>query len=237
LSTWEPNYSAYTNWAVGPIEGDTGAANFTVTATRSLVFNNTYAQGLGKPEAEILAFNYSTANGDLEGVRGVVIATASGTDLIKGFDSYVIEKNTLAISNLKTDPTFYGRIAQKTGYGNSHNGVYQDSVKITGTGNVITIPFTSQATANRKFFIQLRGIDQVYNGTTPNAFSSEIAVTSLTNLKNLSHYNDAGIISTVTISGLDLIITLTTSVTDPMLTLFTQAEAYSLMELDNATIA
>ena len=107
-STHQPNYATYANWTVAPIIIGTEGTALQVTSTRILDFENTYASGLGKPEAKVVAYNYSEANGVLNNITCFVASNtynATTNTIIGGFDPVAVNRNCRTTYDLANPST------------------------------------------------------------------------------------------------------------------------------------
>ena len=230
-SEYVPNYASYGDVAVGPIQTEVaGPVNLLqISSPRDMsgwtnpVVATTYPT---KPISALLAFNY------LDGTYGVrtdtpaVITSASGAsaDLIKGVAS---DKYAVAINQLKRDPVIIGTLTQ--------GGMQSRGLELVGTGTIITIPFVSQGARNFKHLLRIMGRRSQFNSNVPNAFAATMGVSSLLALTNVTSGNLFNVTS-VTISGLNLQITLSASIVDPVMFVETQSENIALIDFANATI-
>jgi hypothetical protein len=231
-STFVPNYGSFGNVAVGPIYvREIGAGSVvTINATRINSWSNpeVATNHPTRPIASLLAFNYlESTYGDLTGRTLAVITSATEltNDAIKGIAA---SKYCKTIDQLFRDPVFIGRVSQ--------GSKFSRQINVSGSGTVITIPFVSQSSINRKHKLTVSGINNQSNGSFSNAFSVDIGCTSLTSLSNLTSGNLFGVTS-VAISGLNLNITLPSSVTGARIYVDVLSEAGSLIDLDNISIA
>ena len=231
-SEYVPNYASYGDVAVGPIQTEVaGPVNLLqISSPRDMsgwtnpVVATTYPT---KPISALLAFNY------LDGTYGVrtdtpaVITSASGlsSDLIKGVAS---DKYAVAINQLKRDPVIIGTLTQ--------GGVQSRSVSVTGTGTIISIPFVSQGGRNFSHLLRIMGRRNQFNSNVCNGFAATIGVSSLLSLANVTSGNLFNVTS-VTISGLNLLITLGSSIVDPIMFVEAQSENIALIDFANATIS
>jgi len=244
-STYEPPYGTYANWAVGPIETGTEGAYIFVGATRGLGFENTYASGLGKPQASLIAYNYSDANGVVYGTRAIASAfpgyqnVNEMSNLIRGQSAVVVNRNTLWLANTVTNPkTFGGDFRQCLTFNENDPQIVRRIISADTSGDTITIPFTSQGSVNSGFFLRVFGKTQTPNGTQSHAFSADIGLTSLTTLANISSGNLFNV-SSVVGSGSDLVITLTAGATTPtiIIDVIPYSGSLGLLEFDNITVS
>lgn len=106
--------------------------------------------------------------------------------------------------------------------------------QITGSGTVISIPHTSQTSANKQHLTEVFVVCQQNNGPATGGTCQAIYRT-LTTVASLTQLSVTGNISSVTASGLNLQINLNTSITDPLIVVKTTG--FDLIEVNNATIA
>jgi hypothetical protein len=232
-SEFVPDYATYGDVAVGPIYVDVVQPRSIITINNPKdmqQWQNTVVpvSHPTRPISTLLAFNYlESVYGDL---TGRTLAVITSTDLltsnaVKGINS---AKYCKTIDQLFRDPVFIGRVSQ--------GSKFSRQINVSGSGTVITIPFVSQGLLNRKHKLTVSGINNESNGTVSNAFSVDIGCTSLTSLSNLTSGNLFGVAS-VAISGLNLNITLPSSVTGARIYVDVLSEAGSFIDLDNISIA
>lgn len=212
-SEYVPDYATYPNYAVGPVQlglswNNITASNLFFLDWQNTVVNTSYPT---KPVASKVAYNKTSA------LPGSVFIHAGDASIFAG-------QGDIVNDCLFPSSDYNKTIHYKT---------------ITGTGTVISIPITSQSTINRKHTIIITGLDGTSNGVVPLPFAATASFVCLdagpinittTGLQNVSSVAAAG-------SGSALEFTLSASRTNPLLKIELLSEQYSLIEVDNATIA
>ena len=113
------------------------------------------------------------------------------------------------------------------------------SLIVVGTGTKIVIPVISQNHCNRKHIVEIIGMDGTDNTAVPYSFSAQFSFGSLSTLTNLTELGKYGTVSTIAVSGMDIVITLTHSVTNPILNLRITSSFFNsedLFVLENITV-
>jgi len=231
-SEYVPNYVAYPNYAVGPIQTTTAANRLTIcNATNLFWANSAVASGYpSKPIADLVAFNYDEASLGVINNTQVFLACNPGVSpVVKGMGP--ISKNVRSTYSDYKTPVFDGNIT------NGSYGVFVKSVVVSGTGTKLTIPVTSQAGQNYKHLIKLSGIDGTTNSASALpfqatfAFGGTTAPTSVTStgLWNVSSVGAAG-------AGSAIEVTISASRTNPIVNLEIISEVPSLIDTANMTI-
>lgn len=111
-----------------------------------------------------------------------------------------------------------------------------DYLKVTGTGTKINIPITSQGNNNVKHLVRLRGIDGTSNSANGKPFYAEFCVGSLTTLTNLSNWNTSANITSVAISGMNIVLTLNYTVVNPQIAIEVLSEDASLIDFTTINV-
>jgi hypothetical protein len=212
-SEYVPDYTTYPNYAVGPVQlglswNSITASNLFFLDWQNTVVNISYPS---KPVASKIAYNKTSA--------------ISGSVFIHAGDASIFAGQGDIINDCLFPTSDYNKtIRYKT---------------ITGTGTVISIPITSQTAINRKHTIIITGLDGTSNASVPLPLAATVSFVSLdsgpinlvtTGLQNVSSVAAAG-------SGSAIEFTLSASRTNPLLKIELLSEQYSLIEVDNATIA
>jgi hypothetical protein len=84
-------------------------------------------------------------------------------------------------------------------------------ISVVTTGTQLIIPFISQGSLNQSTIIRLTGTSAIFNGSSPlRGFSAYISVTHLTSVSATS-WDLGGNVASVTTSGMNVIVTFTTS--------------------------
>jgi hypothetical protein len=129
-------------------------------------------------------------------------------------------------------PTFNGTFAVGS------YAKWSNSIKLTGTGTVITIPFTAQGGQNYKHTIKLKGIDGTVNTSPALPFEATFAwggttlpvtVTS-TGLWNVTSVTGSGAVATI-------LVTLSAARTNPIIEMELLSENPALIDFTGITIA
>jgi hypothetical protein len=232
MSLYQPNYTAYPNYAVGPIQSTTSANSLTINSPINFSWSNTYVSGLGKPIASVLAFNYDYAVFGNSSTQALISGSVNDSTAIAGDPSYTLFCKT--VNQLYNNPSLGGVISLPS----STNILYKKAVTaqiVSGTGVTITIPITSQGGSNYTHMIKIRGINGAANGSNAIPFESTIGFGSLTSLLSITSNNAYGI-SSVTSSGTNLIITLAASHTNPILDMEIISQNIALINYSSITL-
>jgi hypothetical protein len=228
-SEFVPDYTSYPNYAVGPI--DTGLGRNSLVINGGLLdFSNTVVpvSHPAKPIATLVAFNYLQGTYGVQSEKMVFVSSTfapAGTQFAGQGDTLRYctflwdQYNNPVITGLQT-----------------HDFQVTRSRSITGSGTVISIPFVSQGAQNRKHTLRVWGIDNTSNGNLSLAFSVNIGCASLTSVVNVTSGNLFGVTS-VAASGLNVEITLPSSLTNPIICVEAVSERSTLIDLDNISIA
>jgi hypothetical protein len=210
-STYVPDSSLGTGWAVGPFQFGRGPANLTINGGR-YTWTNTAAPVV----ADLVAFNYDEGT---YGSRNLMMVNVSSTVLPSNLQSpFAGLGNYFKFCRIAID---------------SRN---QYTRQISGTGTVITIPIVSQADSAQRHLIKILAINYDSNNTNPYGTEASIDFASLTALYNISYWNSKNI-SSVTASGMNLQITLTSSLVNPSIVIEPLSTNQRLINLNNITIA
>ena len=237
MSLYEPNYTAYPNYAVGPIVVDTSGSSVFVANAINYVWTNDYVDTNfpTKPVASLVAFNYDeNVFGQINSTAVFVTGQVNETTCFAG-DSSVYPKYCKTPYNMTHNGYLYGVVNLP----NINNVVRKKAVNanvVTGTGTTITIPITSQSGQNYKHMITIKGIDGTTNSSSAVPFGSTIGFGSLTSLIGITSNNAFGI-SSVTSSGTNLQIVLSASHTDPIIDLEIVSENIALINYASISIA
>lgn len=116
------------------------------------------------------------------------------------------------------------------------NIISSEYLVITGTGTKINIPITSQTSVNYKHIIYIEGMDGTANTTLPKSFNALVGVGSINSLANLDVAMKSATVSSVTISGMTVVFTLSTSYTNPIINIKITSELASLFDLSAITV-
>lgn len=237
MSLYQPNYTAYPNYAVGPILVDTSGSSVFVSNAINYVWTNSYVATNypSKPVASLVAFNYDeNVFGQINTTAVFVTGQVNETTCFAG-DSSVYPKYCKTPYSMTHNGYLYGVVNLP----NISNVVRKKAVNanvVTGTGTTITIPVTSQPGQNYKHMITIKGIDGTTNSATAAPFGSTISFGSLTSLIGITSNNAFGI-SSVTSSGTNLQIVLSTSHTNPIVDLEIVSENIALINYASISIA
>ena len=231
MSLYQPNYTAYPSYAVGPIQTGTAANSLSINAPVNFAWSNTYVSGLGKSIASVVAFNYDYAVFGASSTQVFIAGNVTDSTAFAGDPSYVLFCRT--VNQLYNSPTLRGVITLPASNGNTYKKTVTAQV-VAGTGSTLIIPIVSQTGANYKHMIRIRGIDGTFNGSNPIPFESTIAFGSLTSLLSITSNNAYGVTS-VTSSGTNLLINLTASHTNPILDLDIISENIALINYAGIT--
>jgi len=232
MSLYQPNYTAYPSYAVGPIQTGTAANSITVNTPVNFAWSNTYVSSLGKAIASVVAFNYDYATFGTSSTQVFLAGSVNDTTAFAGNPSYTLFCKT--VNQLYNNPTLQGVISLPSSTGILYKKTITAQI-VSGTGSTITIPITSQTGENYKHMIRIRGIDGTFNSSNPIPFESTIGFGSLTSLLNISSNNAFGITS-VTSSGTNLIINLSSSHTNPILDIEIISENIALINYSSITL-
>ena len=221
-SRYEPNYTAYPNYAVGPIQCSTAPNRVTINNAFNRVWTNELVaqQYPLKPIATLVAFNYDENSiGIIEGTQVFLATDPGGAPTVLGMGP--IKRNVRSSYNPQ---------------GNFQSIV--QTYQITGTGTVIRLPITAQGTQNYKHLVKVKGISGTFNSSNALPFEATFAfggtttpltVTS-TGLWNVTSVAAAG-------SGSAIEITLSASRTDPFVSFEIVSEKVILVDALNASIS
>jgi len=220
-----------------------------MSGLRTPDFENTYATGLGKPQAEIVAFNALSVG---DGIK-VFVTTSSSTvaNAVKGQNSTVVaegvrvlndltQNSAAAISGGSIDGASIGSTTASTGYFTEArvNGTRFHEVTLSGSGTVVSIPHISQGSNRRQILIRLSMIDNSSGGPAVGG-TCEAKYRSLTNLDSLTQLSVSGDITSISASVLNLNINLGTTITNPiiLIEMLGQGVIRDLVDVDNISIA
>jgi hypothetical protein len=217
-STYVPTeWATYPNWAVGPIQTGNAPNSLQVNGGRwnwqNTVVPVSYPT---KPVASLVAFNFDA--GGYPGRKNIMVNVA-GT-LIPDDNTFPFAGNgnyfEFCRSSFNTQPKF--------------------QFKLSGTGTVITIPIVSQGTSSQRHVIKILGVNDASNNNNPYGTEASIDFASLTALYNISYWNSKNVAS-VTGSVMNLQITLTSALVNPIIWVEVLSTDPKLISLNNITIA
>lgn len=103
-----------------------------------------------------------------------------------------------------------------TAIGNSGSADYAEgvvAVQTVSSGNQLTIPVTSQTSLWRPMYVELMFVDGSYNSTSPNGGFAKCNFAALNSLSNFASLQTGGNVSSVSVSGMNLIVDFTTAYT------------------------
>jgi hypothetical protein len=217
-STYVPTeWATYPNWAVGPIQTGNGPNSLQVNGGRwnwqNTVVPISYPT---KPVASLVAFNFDA--GGYPG-RNNIMVNVAGT-LIPDNNTFPFAGNgnyfEFCRSSFNTQPKF--------------------QFKLSGTGTVITIPIVAQGNGEQRHVLTLLGVTDQAGFAAARGTEATINFASLNSLLNIGYWNSNNITS-VTASGMNLQITLTASLVDPIIWIEVLSTDPKLITLNNITIA
>jgi len=224
-STFQPDYAAFPNYAVGPIQTNTASCSLVVDSFFNREWSNSYvaANFPAKPIAGLVAFNYDEAVlGVLLSqqviVNGSSVQNGVTTDalLIQG-DPAIWPKYCATSHQLRYNPRLAGVISLPPETGTLKK-IAVNAKTLTGTGTKITIPIVPQGDASFVHMITIKGIDGTFNSPNALPFMSTIAFGATTVPIIITSSNAVGIASVADV-GAALVITLSASHTDPIVDL------------------
>jgi hypothetical protein len=233
MSEFVPDYTAYPNYAVGPIQTTTNATSMTIANAFNREWSNSVVATSypTKPIADLLAFNYDEPVNGVQAKTQVFLTTFNASSpTVKGMGP--IARNVHSMYTNYAAPTFNGTFAVGS------YAKWSNSIKLTGTGTVITIPFTAQGGQNYKHTIKLKGIDGTVNTSPALPFEATFAwggttlpvtVTS-TGLWNVTSVTGSGAVATI-------LVTLSAARTNPIIEMELLSENPALIDFTGITIA
>jgi hypothetical protein len=210
-------WTTYPNWAVGPIQTGSGPNSLQVNGGRWNWSNTVVPVSFPtKPIASIVAFNFDA--GGSPGRKNIMV-NLSGT-------------------LLPSDNTF--PFAGNGNYYEFCRSAWNNQPKyqfvLSGSGSTITIPVTSQASAAERHVIKILGVTDDFNFAAARGTEATINFASLTSLLNIGFWNSNNITS-VTSSGMNLQINLTTALVNPIIWIEILSTDPKIIDLSNITIA
>jgi hypothetical protein len=218
-STYVPTteWATYPNWAVGPIQTGNNPNSLQINGGRwnwqNTVVPVSYPT---KPVASLVAFNFDASG--YPGRKNIMVNVA-GT-LIPDDNTFPFAGNgnyfEFCRSSFNTQPKF--------------------QFKLSGTGTVITIPIVSQGTSTQRHVIKILGVNDASNNINPYGTEASIDFASFTALYNVSYWNSKNVTS-VAASGMNLQITLTSALVNPIIWVEVLSTDPKLISLNNITIA
>lgn len=232
-SEFVPNYSLYPNYAVGPIQTNTAGGSMTISNAYHRVWSNSVVATSypTKPIADLVAFNYDEAvNGPISRTQVFLATDAASSPTVKGMGP--IARNVHSMYTNYAAPTFNGTFIVGS------YAKWSNSIQLTGTGTIITIPFTAQGGQNYKHTIKLKGVDGSFNTSTALPFEATFAwggttlpvtVTS-TGLWNVTSVTGSGAVAAI-------LVTLSAARTNPIIEMELLSENPTLIDFTGITIA
>jgi hypothetical protein len=217
-STYVPTeWATYPNWAVGPIQTGNNPNSLQINGGRwnwqNTVVPVSYPT---KPVASLVAFNFDASG--YPGRKNIMVNVA-GT-LIPDDNTFPFAGNgnyfEFCRSSFNTQPKF--------------------QFKLSGTGTVITIPIVSQGISTQRHVIKILGVNDASNNVNPYGTEASIDFASFTALYNISYWNSKNVAS-VTGSVMNLQITLTSALVNPIIWVEVLSTDPKLISLNNITIA
>lgn len=207
-SKYTPNYATYANYHVGII----GCAT---EGGRAVINGVSITDGYTNPNAQtnkiaILSYNYLSSTYGVKGYNQVTISGYNKSSTIKdigGLSSTDVATDVLAVNTLQVNPSYSKSIS-----GDRHI-TYAAKFCTGATGTQVIIPFISQGSSWRGAILDVTLQANKPNSSIPYAGSAKFGVASL-NTVNVTQYSVTGIISSVTASGLNIILNLTGSYTE-----------------------
>jgi hypothetical protein len=201
-STYEPDYTNYPNYAVGPIQTGSLYSSVTVNNPRIESWTNTYVSTNfpTKPVATLVAFNYDE---NAYGSRASVMVFATSHNMtgtvFAGHGNVAKYCKQFLTGDLLT----------------SASVIKFNGFNASGSGTTLTIPITSQVTLNTKHYLKVNGVTGTANATTIVPFAFEVSFISLNLLRSITIVSSVGVAS-ITDSGMNLIVTLNTATNIPL---------------------
>jgi len=231
FSTFVPDYTTYPNFGVGPIQTDQGYSAITINSPRLTWQNTEVATNYPtKPQATLVAFNYSEVTYGVQNTKMVVVNSVrldcSVANLFAGQGNYA--KYCVVSWANYSNPSVIGNA--------THVNNTSIPVNITGSGTIITIPFVSQGAVNIKHLLNFYGFNTDSNAINTYPFTGIAGAKSLTSVTNVTSGNLFGVTS-VTSSGLNLLITLSNTVVNPQVYFNVMSENVALINFSGITIA
>ena len=220
-STYEPDYTNYPNYGVGPIHTDGLFACITVNNPRIESWTNTYVSTNfpTKPVATLVAFNYDEiAYGARESVMVFATSHSMTGTVFAGHGNTAKYCKQFLTGDLLT----------------SASVIKFNGFNVTGSGTILTIPITSQVTLNTKHYLKVNGVTGTANATAIVPFAFEVSFVSLNLLRSITVVSSVGVAS-ITDSGMNLVITLNVATNIPLVFAELNSENPSLVNVTSMT--
>lgn len=116
------------------------------------------------------------------------------------------------------------------------NRIIETNKIVTGTGTKILIPITSQGDVNQRHNFKIRGLEALYNSIAAFDFEVVFGVTSLRSLTGLTVFSTIGPVTSVTISEMNIVITLNSAINTPLLSLDVLSTDATLVNTENISV-
>lgn len=204
-SKFTPNYASYPNYHVGIIGTGTEGG-------RAVISGLDVDGGYVNPNAAaskiaFLSYNYLSSTYGVKGYTQVTMAAYNKSGTIKdvgGVSAADVRTDVLLLNTLKKDPEYSEKIS------GGNNVTYSSRVLTASTGTQVIIPFTPQGSAWQQHLLKVMVLTNHSNNSSPMSGSAQFGVSSLTSVAVTQH-QVLGIISSVTTSGMNVILNLSTA--------------------------
>lgn len=204
------------------------------TTVIGLTVNGFYATNIGAVAVgnQTYAFSFSTSSGSISGINWSINPAGFVNTIPVFLRSFgTVAGNPELVAHLSVLDCSFTRsqcVSDAGGFLNANvyladdnvqNKTYRIAKTGAGTGSTLNIPIISQGSNQVPYLISIKGL----NGTTSSAptvapFSTDIGFTAYTDLTNITSNGAYGVTS-VTASGMTLVITLTTAVPNVVFTI------------------
>lgn len=204
-SKFTPNYASYPNYHVGIIGTGTEGG-------RAVIGGLDVDGGYVNPNADaskiaFLSYNYLSSTYGVKGYTQVTMAAYNKSGTIKdvgGVSAADVRTDVLLLNTLKKDPEYSEKIS-----GGNHV-TYSSRFLTASTGTQVIIPFTPQGSAWQQHLLKVMVLTNHSNNPSPTSGSAQFGVSSLTSVAVTQH-QVLGVISSVTASGMNVILNLSTA--------------------------